>query len=128
MKRNGHVPRPDDEQSDPSVPVVKGDLRAAQSHVEHTIGQRLTVNYIVTLAMVVAACWGVLKVVLHEAQAQTDAGVQLVQTRADERFRAIEQRLDRTDKQADRMEQKLDRLMEGLRIPNPAPAPKDGGP
>ena len=47
--------------------------------------------------------------------------------RADERFKAIEQRLDRTDKQADRMEQKLDKVLEGLRLPNPAPAPKDAG-
>ena len=77
--------------------------------------------------MVIAGCWGVFKAVLHEAQAQTDAGVELVQARADERFKAIEQRLDRTDKQADRMEQKLDKVLEGLRLPNPAPAPKDAG-
>ena len=118
---------PDEDLSDPAVPVVKGDLRATQNHVERTMGQRLTVNYLATLGMVIAACWGVLKVVLHEAQAQTDAGVQSVQTRADERFRAIEQRLDRNDKQSDRMEAKIDRLMEAWRIPNPAPAPRDGG-
>lgn len=118
---------PDEPASDPSVPVVKGDLRAAQNRVEKTMGQRLTVNYVATLLVVIAGCWAVFKVVLHEAQAQTDAGVELVQARADERFKAIEQRLDRTDKQADRMEQKLDKVLEGLRLPNPAPAPKDAG-
>lgn len=109
------------------MPALKGDLRATQNHVEKTLSERLTINYVATLALVVAGCWGVFKVVLHEAQAQTDAGVELVQARADERFKAIEQRLDRTDKQADRMEQKLDKVLEGLRLPNPAPAPKDAG-
>lgn len=109
------------------MPALKGDLKEAQAHVEKTMGQRLTINYVATILVVIAGCWGVFKVVLHEAQAQTDAGVELVQARADERFKAIEQRLDRTDKQADRMEQKLDKVLEGLRLPNPAPAPKDAG-
>jgi hypothetical protein len=94
---------------------------------QRSMGQRLTINYVATLVIVVGGCWAVFKAVLHEAQAQTDAGVELVQARADERFKAIEQRLDRTDKQADRMEQKLDKVLEGLRLPNPAPAPKDAG-
>lgn len=109
------------------MPALKGDLKETQAHVEKTMGQRLTINYVATILVVIAGCWGVFKAVLHEAQAQTDAGVELVQARADERFKAIEQRLDRTDKQADRMEQKLDKVLEGLRLPNPAPAPKDAG-
>lgn len=109
------------------MPALKGDLKETQAHVEKTMGQHLTINYVATILVVIAGCWGVFKAVLHEAQAQTDAGVELVQARADERFKAIEQRLDRTDKQADRMEQKLDKVLEGLRLPNPAPAPKDAG-
>lgn len=109
------------------MPALREDLRAAHRHVVKTMGQRLTISYVATILVVIAGCWGVFKAVLHEAQAQTDAGVELVQARADERFKAIEQRLDRTDKQADRMEQKLDKVLEGLRLPNPAPAPKDAG-
>ena len=109
------------------MPALKGDLKETQAHVEKTMGQHLTINYVATILVVIAGCWGVFKAVLYEAQAQTDAGVELVQARADERFKAIEQRLDRTDKQADRMEQKLDKVLEGLRLPNPAPAPKDAG-
>ena len=119
---------PPEEKSDPGVPVVKGDLRSAQKHVEDYVRSGLSLNYVATLLVVVGGCWAVYKAVLHEAQAQTDAGVALVQTRADERLRSIEQRLDRMDRQSDRTEAKLDRLMEALKVPNPAPAPRDGGP
>ena len=65
------------------------DLRATRITSRRTMGQRLTINPRGPLVIVVG-CWAVFKAVLHEAQAQTDAGVELVQARADERFKAIE--------------------------------------
>lgn len=81
------------------MPALKGDLKETQAHVEKTMGQRLTINYVATILVVIAGCWGVFKVVLHEAQAQTDAGVVLVKAVTEEKLKAVEQRMDWLDKQ-----------------------------
>ena len=81
------------------MPALKGDLKETQAHVEKTMGQHLTINYVATILVVIAGCWGVFKVVLHEAQAQTDAGVVLVKAVTEEKLKAVEQRMDWLDKQ-----------------------------
>lgn len=81
------------------VPALKGDLKEAQKHVERSMGQQLTLNYLATLIIVIGGCWAVFKAVLHEAQAQTDAGVVLVKAVTEEKLRAVEQRMDWLDKQ-----------------------------
>jgi hypothetical protein len=90
-----------------------------------------------TIAMVVVAigtAFGAYEFILNEARAQTDAGVKGHETRlsaveqtatADRaqnntRFQRLEEGQLRTDK-------KLDALLDRLNVPNPAPAPKDGG-
>ena len=91
-----------------------------------------------TLLIVIAGCWGVFKVVLHEAQAQTDAGVTLVNKVNEEKFKAIEQRMDWLDKQIaetksvgqatnDTVNKMAIRAGVVPTMPTPAPA-RDGGP
>lgn len=81
------------------MPALKNDLKAAQQHVKRSMGQQLTLNYLATLLVVVGGCWAVFKVVLHEAQAQTDAGVELVKAVTEQKLKAVEQRMDWLDKQ-----------------------------
>ena len=122
---------PEEPISDPSVPVVKGDLKATQTHVEAAMKRGLFLSDLkagaMTVVGILAGGYAALHAIDGRAQDKVDAGVTSVREVTEEKFKAIEQRLDRTDKQADRMEQKLDKVLEGLRLPNPAPAPKDAG-
>ena len=90
-----------------------------------------------TVAMVVVAvstAFGAYRVVIGEARAQTDAGVASVSVESKATQRELERyqhesgnRLDRLEQGQSRTDAKLDALLVALRVPNPAPAPKDGG-
>lgn len=113
------------------MPALKGDLKATQTHVEAAMKRGLFLSDLkagaMTVVGILAGGYAALHAIDGRAQDKVDAGVTSVREVTEEKFKAIEQRLDRTDKQADRMEQKLDKVLEGLRLPNPAPAPKDAG-
>jgi hypothetical protein len=75
--------------------------------------------YFIVLAAAKAEAADQVKVVDQKASA-TQAQLDRYQTEANNRF-------ERLEHQGDRNEAKLDTLLQALRVPNPAPAPKDGG-
>jgi len=108
-------------------PVVKAELK-----------RELNLNELKTIAAIFVAAvgtfFGAYRVVLGEARAQTDAGVslqaqKLAITDADlQAFkRDVTVRFERYENQGNRTEKKMDALLDRFNVPNPAPAPKDGG-
>lgn len=125
---------PEEPISDPSVPVVKGDLRAARNHVESVMKRGLGVNYITTGASIIAAAFAVYFAIMREAKAQTDAGIAVSEANQAKETNqlkvdvgVLKVKTDLVESAVQRQEQKMDKLLEVLRIPNPAPAPKDAG-
>lgn len=85
---------PDEHGSDPRTPVVKGDLREAQAHVEGAMKRGLMLSDLKALAMTVIAILGGGYAVLHtldnRAQAQVDAGAALVEAKVDAKLATLE--------------------------------------
>ena len=94
---------PDEAKSDPSVPVVKGELRAAQNHVEAVMKRGLFISDLKAGAMTVigilAGGYAALHAIDGRAQDKVDAGVTSVREVTEEKFKAVEQRIDWLDKQ-----------------------------
>jgi hypothetical protein len=125
---------PEEPASDPSVPVVKSDLRAAQQHVESAMKRGLGLNYVTTGASIIAAAFAVYFTIMREAKAQTDAGIAVSEANQAKETNqlkvdvgVLKVKTDLVESAVQRQEQKMDKLLEVLRIPNPAPAPKDAG-
>lgn len=89
-------------------------------------------------AAVVVVAGGVVAVLIfvdNRVQAQTDAGVKVHEARIGnlEQQRAADRgennaRFERLEAGQARTDAKLDAILDRLRVPNPAPTPKDGGP
>lgn len=121
-------------ESDHNVPVVKGDLKAAQKHVEHYVRSGLSANYLATVAGIIGATFAAYFTIMHEAKAQTDAGIAVSEANQAKETNqlkvdvgVLKVKTELVESAVQRQEQKMDKLLEVLRIPNPAPAPKDAG-
>lgn len=122
---------PEEPTSDPSVPVVKGDLRATQNHVEAAMRRGLMWSDVKSAVIAAGAVGSVLLAgwgrVEAWAQSKVDAGTQpIAKDVADLRVEVREMKVEHREALG-RMERKFDSLFLYLRIPNPAPAPRDGG-
>lgn len=89
--------------SDPGVPVVKGDLRATQNHVEAAMRRGLFMSDLKAGAMTVIGILAGGYAALHALEGRTQTMVQEgdagVRTETDLKFKAIEQRMDWQEKQ-----------------------------
>ncbi len=122
---------PEEPTSDPSVPVVKSDLRAAQNHVEAVMRRGLMWSDVKSAVIAAGAVGSVLLAgwgrVEAWAQSKVDAGTQpIARDVADLKAEVREMKTEHREALG-RMERKFDSLFLYLRIPNPAPAPRDGG-
>src|SRR5690606_22258380 len=96
---------------------------------------RLTLRSLaVAISVVALGVTSVLIFVDNRVQAQTDAGVKVHEARIGtlEQQRAADRtennaRFERLEASQSRAEKQLDALLDRLNVPNPAPAPKDGG-
>jgi hypothetical protein len=82
----------------------------------------------------VSVCFGAYFVVLSAAKAEAADQVKVVDQKASatqaqlDRYQSeANNRFERLEHQGNRNEAKLDTLLQALRVPNPAPAPKDAG-
>ena len=107
-------------------PVVLADLKKVERH-----GLLTTLG---TGVLAISTAFGAYAFVVNKAQAQVDAGISLVQARqsisedaAKRTQQLTDNRLDRLEKGQERTDAKLDALLMAMRVPNPAPAPKDAG-
>lgn len=122
---------PEEPISDPNVPVVKGDLRAAQNRVEAAMRRGLMWSDVKSAVIAAGAVGSVLLAgwgrVEAWAQSKVDAGTQpIARDVADLKAEVREMKTEHREALG-RMERKFDSLFLYLRIPNPAPAPRDGG-
>jgi hypothetical protein len=118
--------------TDPRIKVVREEVRAAQVHVEASMRKGLFWSDVKSMIIAVGAVGSVLLAGFSRveawAQDKVDGGVKPVREQLDSYKAVTNSRLDRMEKGQDRVEAKVDRMLEALHIPNPAPAPKDGGP
>lgn len=89
---------------------------------------------LVTVSSLVGATLWAYRAAAQEARDAGSSAAAEVKRQADatqrelERFQAeVNARLGRVEESGGRQEQKLDKMLERFQIPNPAPAPKDGG-
>lgn len=106
-----------------SHPVVVRDLR-----------ESMLKNYAATAVGILAVGFSAYFTVMHEAKAQSDAGIAVSEAKQAQETAQLKTEVgilkvktDYVEGAVQRQEQKMDKLLEALRIPNPAPAPKDGG-
>lgn len=96
---------PEETGSDPNVPVVKGDLRAAQNYVESTMKRGLFLSDIKALAMAALATLGGGYTVLHtldsRAQEKVDGGVTLLEAKVDTKLATLQGEIGAMKQQLD---------------------------
>lgn len=114
--------------------VVREQTTHVEKNVRRGVSERLTVSFVASVVVAIGTAFGAYTFVLNEAKAQTDAGVKLIDQKAEAtqgeltRYKSEnDARFNRLEHQGDRNEQKLDAMLNAFRVPNPAPAPKDGG-
>lgn len=118
--------------TDPKVRIVRAEMQAAQEHVEAAMKRGLMWSDIKSVIIAAGAVgsvflagWGRVEA---WAQSKVDAGTQpIAKDVADLKAEVREMKAEHREANG-RMEKKFDSLFLYLRIPNPAPAPRDGGP
>ena len=132
-------PLPAEEASDPGVPVVKADLRAAVAHVEASAKRGLVFSDIKALTMMVVGVVGATYAVLHtlEARGQTqiDSGVTQVTKETDLKLQAVQQQVNdlksgmaRIDHKTEDTQATVNAIAIRLGVqPVRTPAPSDAG-
>lgn len=124
--------------TDPKVRIVRAEVQAAQEHVETAMKRGLMWSDVKSVVIALSAVASVLLAgagrIDAYAQDKVDAGVQRELTPLAKDIDKLKLEVEilkiktiNTEGTVGRLEQKQDRMLEALRIPNPAPAPKDGG-
>lgn len=90
--------------------------------------------FVTAVAIITGTLWAYRAAAAEARDAGVEAAAE-VKRQADATQRELERfqretsaRLDRLEGGQNRSEQKIDKLLERFQVPNPAPAPKDGGP